>query len=125
MADRFRDPFGAVTTISYDKIYHLLLEWSEDALGNRTSILGYDFRHLTPLSVKDINDNIAEVALDASGLVTGSALRGKGDEADDFNGFEPDLDEATLDAFFADPVAHGADLLRNATSRFVYDVSRQ
>ena len=125
MADRFRDQFGAITKISYDKAYHLLLEWSEDALSNRTTVLSYDLRHLAAVSVKDINDNVTEAALDMLGLVAGTALRGKGDEADDLNGFEPDLDQATLDAFFADPVAHGADLLKNATSRFVYDVSRQ
>jgi RHS repeat-associated protein len=103
--------------------YFLLIEETTDALGNKTTVQDFDFRLLRPQSVKDINDNITDVSSDLLGLVVGTALRGKGSEADDLIGFNADLTQAEIDAYFANPAAQGAGLLQNASSRFVYDLT--
>lgn len=120
LPDRFVDPLGSTTTVHYFSNYHLLIDRTSDALNNVMSVMNFDFRFLQPQSVKDINDNLAEVSFDMLGLVVGTALRGKGNEADDLTGFQPDLAQPVIDAFLADPVTNGRALLQNATSRFVY-----
>ena len=64
------------------------------------------------------------MSFDIFGLVVGLALEGKGTEADDLTGFQPDLTQPQIDAFLNDPAANGAALLQNATSRFVYSFAR-
>jgi len=123
MPDRYIDPFGTVTNVKFYSDYFLLVQETTDALGNKTEVLNFDFRLLLPQSVKDINDNITDVSIDILGLVVGTALRGKGTEADDLIGFNADLTQAQIDAYFADPAGQAAALLQNATSRFVYDLS--
>lgn len=123
LPDSYVDPFGATTKVKFYSDYHLLLEETEDALGNKTTVEDFDFRLLQPQSVKDPNDNITELSFDTLGLVVGMALRGKGNEADDLAGFDPDLTQAEIDAFFGDPSAEGAALLQHASSRFVYDLT--
>lgn len=123
LPDRYVDPFGAQTAVKFYADYHLLLEETEDALGNTTRVQSFDFRVLQPQSIKDANENVSEVSFDVLGLVVGTALKGKGKEADDLASFHPDLTQAEIDAFFADPLAEGANLLQHATSRFVYDLN--
>jgi RHS repeat-associated protein len=123
LPDRYIDPFGTTTTVKFYSDYFLLIEETTDALLNKTTVLNFDFRLLRPQSVKDINDNITDVSSDILGLVVGTALRGKGSEADDLIGFNEDLTQPQIDAYFADPVAQGASLLQNASSRFVYDLT--
>ena len=121
LPDRYLDPFGATTTVKFYSDYHLLIEETEDALGNKTTVENFDFRLLQPQTVKDLNDNITELSFDVLGMVVGAAVKGKGNEADDLTGFNPDLTQAEIDAFYADPPAQGAALLGQASSRFVYD----
>jgi RHS repeat-associated protein len=123
LPDGFIDPFGNTTNIAYYADYHLLVQAVTDAIGNTTSVEAFDFRTLLPQLVKDANANLSEVRFDALGFVVGTALQGKGGEADDFAGFVVDLAAADIASFFADPVASGANLLQHATSRFVYDLS--
>jgi RHS repeat-associated protein len=78
-----------------------------------------------PQRIKDANDNFTEVRTDMRGLVAGSAVEGKGAEADDFTGFAADLSDADVSNFFGDPVTFGPSLLQHATKRFVYDFSTQ
>lgn len=118
---QYVDPFGNVTTLSYWSDYSLLISSLQDPLGNVTTVQTFDFTVLQPQAILDINQNISEVRFDRLGLVVGTALRGKGTEADDFTGFNTDLAQADIDNFFADPVTNGPALLKNATSRFVYD----
>jgi RHS repeat-associated protein len=144
---RFRDPFhtDAVSTessITYDRHDLLVLE-SRDALGNRVSvgqrlpsgdldpaIRGNDYRVLQARLVTDANGNRAEVAFDLLGLVAGTAEMGKPAPApvagDSLAVFEADLIQAQLDAFFdaADPHAVAPGLLKDATTRIVYDLDR-
>lgn len=122
LPDRFINPYGKATTAAVEVKYHMYIPVVQDPIGNQTSVVEYDFRVLKPTAMKDANDNISEVRFDILGLVVGTAQKGKGDEADDFNGFVEDLDEATINNFFNDPHAHGATLLQHATGRIVYDV---
>lgn len=123
LPDRYVDPFGEITKVTFYSDYHLLIQETEDALGNKTTVQSFDFRLLQPQLVKDQNKNLTEVSFDIFGLVVGTAVMGKGNEADDLTGFNPDLTQAEIDAFFNDPAAHGAALLQNASSRFVYDLT--
>jgi len=142
---RLRDPFGATTRITYDRApdlaappYDLLLLETEDALGNRVTVgerdaggvvrnSGNDYRVLQPRLITDPNGNRTEVAFDALGFVVATAARGKDDATgDNLNGFERDLTQSQLDAFHdaVDPHVPAASLLRNATTRVIYDVGR-
>jgi RHS repeat-associated protein len=122
--DTFLDPFGNKTTAHFYSDYQLLVDRVIDALGNETRVTAFDFRLLSPISVKDVNDNLSEASFDILGMVVGTAVKGKGTEADDLVGFVPDLSQAQIDAFLSDPLSHGAALLANATSRFVYDLTK-
>jgi RHS repeat-associated protein len=119
--DGYRDATGQLTKVRRWRDYHLMLAETEDALGNRVVIEEIDFRFLQPRQVLDANQNRSAVRYDRRGLVAGTALLGKGTEADDFEGFQPDLSPAEIAAFLADPEATAAGLLQHATSRFVYD----
>jgi hypothetical protein len=124
LPEKYIDPWGSETKIKYYADYHLLVEETEDMTGSITRVDNFDFRVLTPLSVRDLNDNITEVKLDLLGFVVGIANKGKGEEADDFAGFNSELSPAEIAAFFNDPVNCGPDLLHHASIRFVYDLSK-
>src|SRR5262249_31981723 len=117
----FHDARGSVTTATYYSDYHLVIESIVDAASNLQQVEAFDFRAVSPVRTRDANQNLVEVALDVRGLVTGTAVRGKGDEADDLDGFAADLSPAQIDAFFADPETNGPALIGDATTRFVYD----
>lgn len=123
LPDRYIDALGSSTSVRYFSTYHLLIDQITDALNNATTVLNFDFRFLEPQSLKDINDNIVDSAFDICGTTVGTAIRGKGNEADDLTGFQPDLPQPVIDAFLADPVTNGPALLQNATTRFVYSFS--
>ncbi len=120
---QFVDPFGNTSTVSYYADYQLLVAQVVDALGNTSSTPLFEWRVLAPQQIKDINDNLSEVRFDIRGSVVGTALLGKGAEADDFTGFVTDLTPAQIAQFFIDPATYGAALLQHATSRFIYDLS--
>jgi RHS repeat-associated protein len=117
----FHDAHGGTTTVTYYSDYHLFIESMTDAVGNLQHAEAFDFRVVSPVRTRDANANVVAVALDVRGLVTGTAVRGKGDQADDLVGFAADLSQAQIDAFFANPEATGPALIGHATTRFVYD----
>jgi RHS repeat-associated protein len=119
----FTDPFGATTTVTYYSNYFLFLQQTKDALENNSTVEKFDFRVLSPVRLKDMNANITEAAIDIMGLPAGMAMRGKGDEADDLDNFETDLTELQIRDFMNDPPAQAAQLLKQATTRIVYDFS--
>ena len=88
-----------------------------------------DYRVRQPRLVSDPNRNQTEVAFDTLGMVVGTAVMGKPlparAEGDTLGGFVSDLTQAQLDAFFAaaDPHTGAPALLRDATTRIVYDLS--
>ncbi|EPC01623.1 hypothetical protein L861_16525 [Litchfieldella anticariensis FP35 = DSM 16096] len=125
----YRDPLGAVTTVSYLAAF-TFLEATEDALGNRVTVEQFDFRTLSPRRLRDPNNNVSESLSDELGMVKVSAVFGKGGEADDLSGQQAQTsaaETATIDSFFnaADSnqlVTHGQSLLGHATTRYVYDL---
>jgi RHS repeat-associated protein len=116
------DPFGAVSRVDYDG-YAFLVAAAADAVGN-ISAAANDYRVLQPATVTDSNGNRSAVAFDALGLVTATALMGKASEllGDLLGGFAIDLDAATLQTQFADPLSGPAPILGNATTRILYDL---
>jgi RHS repeat-associated protein len=131
---RATDPFGQSTTFHYDQ-YTLLLEEAVDPLGNRVATIERDgqgaviarhndYRVLQPALVVDPNGNRVAVAVDALGLVVGTAIMGKAGESvgDRLAGFVTDLDETTIRGHFAQPLAAAQALLGQATSRVIYDL---
>lgn len=143
---RYRDPFhtNAVSTesfVTYDA-YDLLVEETRDALDNRVTVgerdvdatqplnHAQDYRVLQPAQVMDPNRNRSEVVFDALGMVVGTAVMGKPApapapvEGDSLIGFRPDLTQAEIDQFLADPKGSmAATLLAGATTRVVYDLT--
>jgi RHS repeat-associated protein len=126
---RYRDPFGQDTSVDIDANNLAIME-TRDALGNRITVNVNDYRVLQPRLVSDPNSNRTEVAFDTLGMVVGTAVMGKPlpapVEGDTLSGFVADLTQAQLDAFFdaADPHATAPGLLRDATTRIVYDLDR-
>ena len=130
---RFQDPFGQSTMVAYDK-YDLLLKEvrdplnnviasvTRDDLGNEVTTLNY--RVLQPYMVTDPNGNRSSVAFDAMGMVVGTAVMGKpGEKAgDSLEGFEPDLDDATIHEHIRNPLSNPHEILQKATNRLVYDL---
>jgi Insecticide toxin TcdB middle/C-terminal region/Insecticide toxin TcdB middle/N-terminal region/Salmonella virulence plasmid 65kDa B protein/FG-GAP-like repeat len=111
------DAFGGQQLTGYDP-HDLLVVESVDAAGNRISAEA-DYRVLQPRRLTDPNGNVTEVAFDALGYVTATAVAGKPGEAtgDTVDGLEADHTEDEVD-----PVGQAAELLGNATTRMVYDL---
>jgi len=125
LARRTTDSFGNSSTIDYDA-YNLLIVSIEDAMQNLVECTN-DYRVLRPNFLTDPNGNQAEVVFDALGMVVGSAVMGKPGEniGDSLSNFRPDLTQADIDSFYADP--HGPiakTLLGNASFRVVYDIGK-
>ena len=131
---RFTDPFGSTTVISYDR-YDLLVQQTRDPLGNlvtagernpagELTADGNDYRVLAPRLVSDPNRNRAAVAFDALGWVCGTAVMGKPEQrlGDSLDGMEPDPPAEVVQAYFADPFAHGHEILGQATTVLLYDL---
>ena len=121
---RYRDPFGNITTVSFDP-HDLAPVETIDAVGN-TARAEFDYRVLAPRLLTDPNGDRSEVAFDALGHVAGTAVMGKTGEhmGDSLAGFEPDLSAFRLEAFLDDPHGSALGLLHDATTRIVYDVER-
>lgn len=137
LPERYTDPFDNQTTLTYDGKYDLFIQSSTDTLGNQTSVfvdpkLGvrFDYRVLSPVELEDINGNRNEVWYDLLGNVVAAAIKGKGTEADNLNGYtdelaNPDLAEL-LTHFDLPPLTadqlnqHFSPVLGNATNRFLY-----
>ncbi|MEU1192737.1 SpvB/TcaC N-terminal domain-containing protein [Streptomyces sp. NPDC005859] len=135
---RFHDPYGAVTTVSYDP-YDLLAQETTDVRGNQVTVgerrpegtlWRNDYRVLAPALITDPNGNCAAAAFDTLGLVTGTAITGKArpggaDEpvGDSLAGFEPDLPEEVVRAHLAQPLRDPLALLGSASTRLLYDIN--
>ncbi|MCP4378801.1 MAG: toxin, partial [bacterium] len=133
---RFLDPFGQTTSIQFDG-YDLQTLETTDPLGNKVTAgerdsnnnitSKIDYRVLQPALVTGPNGNRSEVAFDTLGLVAGTAVMGKTGEnkGDSLAGFQADLAQNEIDAFFADPKGQiAATLLGGASTRIIYDESR-
>jgi len=137
---RYRSPFHTAaapteTVVGFDP-YDLLIAETRDALGNVSTVVTtddtgssavrIDYRVLQPYWMTDPNGNRVRVAFDALGLVTGTAVMGKGlpaaAEGDSLTGFEADLNDSVALAHLADPLAAPRDILGRASTRLVYDL---
>ncbi len=131
LPERYTDPFGNPTVLNYDP-RDLYIQSSTDPLLNVTSIGKFDFRVLAPAQLKDINDNISEVAFDALGLPVAMAIRGKGpgntNESGDIlpSNYKADLAESDILDLFTKPYSAttAKDLLSTTTARFVYSFGK-
>jgi len=139
---RFRDPFhtNAIPTetfATYDSHNLLLLE-SRDAVGNRTTVgernaanvivtTGNNYRVLQSELVMDPNRNRTAIRFDALAMVVGKAVMGKPlpapPEGDLLTpDFVADLTEAEVLDHLTNPLTAPQNILRSATTRFVYDL---
>lgn len=134
MSLRFHNPYGAITTVRYDR-YDLLSQRMRDAVGNLITVgdrdendrlvtSGNDYRVLQPRLVMDANRNRAAVAFDALGMVVGTAVMGKPEEhlGDSLDGFIADPDDRLISNYLSNPLEDPYALLQNATTRLVYDL---
>ena len=122
---RFRNPFDQTATVEYDT-HDLLIVRTTDPLENIVTARN-DYRVLSPEMFTDPNGNRSAVAFDVLGLVAGAAVMGKELEiaGDSLEGFQSQLTQSQIDAFFADPRGPIAtELLGPATSRVIYDETR-
>jgi RHS repeat-associated protein len=126
LSNRFQDAFGNISQTTYDP-YDLLVEQVVDPLGNTIRAVN-DYRTLQPEMITDPNGNHTQVAFDILGMVVGTAIMGKAPgaavECDSLRAFEADLSQAQVDGFFeaADPHIAATALLKDATTRIVYDL---
>ncbi|MBK7821329.1 MAG: hypothetical protein IPJ61_09670 [Tessaracoccus sp.] len=126
---RYRNPFHTIgtpteSTVDFDP-HDLQPVASADALGNTTRA-ELDYRTLSPSAVTGPNGERTAVAFDALGMVVATATMGRvagAPQGDTLGGVEPLLTEAETRAAFADPLAAPSDLLGDATTRLVYDLS--
>lgn len=131
LPERYTDPFGNVTILEYDP-RDLFVASSTDAMANTTRVTHFDYRVLAPREMQDINNNLSEVFFDVLGLPTAMAVKGKGDEGDNLEGFDntpanqartqPNLTDlrAFFDAANLDEV-QARNWLGNASARHIYD----
>ncbi|WP_211450787.1 SpvB/TcaC N-terminal domain-containing protein [Collimonas antrihumi] len=123
---RIRNPFADSSFVDYAN--DLFPAKTRDPLGNSVEAL-HDYRVLQAKQLTDPNGNRSFVAFDAFGLAVATAVRGKsnealGDSLDDFGDFDANPSLLQLQSFAARPADFKAALLKNATSRFVYDLDR-
>ena len=132
---RYLDPYGSLTSVSYDS-HDLLLVETCDPVGNRVTAgvrdaagrlvrAGNDYRVLKPVLLMDANRNLSAAAFDALGMVVGTAVMGKPEHGtgDSLEGFEPDLTDSMIAAYCIDPLAAGDLLLQGATRRVLLDLT--
>lgn len=102
LPEHYRDPFGAITTVSYDR-RDLFVETSTDAAGNTVAVERFDYRVLAPQAIRDPNGSRSAARFDLLGVPTATAISGGAGEGDTL----PDpadpilhLDRAALERFF-------------------------
>jgi RHS repeat-associated protein len=139
LPDQFSDPFGKVTTLTYDgqaaaadRRYLLFVQSSTDSLGNTRSVDQFDYRVLSPALLRDTNDNINAALYDALGFPVVTAQLGKvaadgssesGETLAQFTADDLNPGLAALAGFFTAPAFDGQQARRwlgKATARFVY-----
>ncbi len=132
--ERFIDPWNVETSVAFWDNTYLLPKSTTDALGNTSTILGYNWHNLQPVAMKDANNNISEILYDALGMAVAMALKGK-DNGTEGDSLLIDLDDDKLidvdgstdlvnqAAFWQDPDTYAEELLQHASWRCVYDWS--
>ncbi len=121
LPERYTDPFGNVTTLTFDN-HDLYIKESTDPANNTVSVTNFDYRVLAPLEMQDVNGNLSEVAFDILGVPAAVAVKGKNNEGDNLKDLPLELEEAELRAFFTGEYdeAQARTWLDNATARHIY-----
>lgn len=136
-ADRFFlpvthvDATGAETVMTWEPNRLLYMLTVTDPLGNASQVEAFNWRLLQPRRTRDLNDNLSAVCHDELGRVKAQAVLGKGAEADSLLGHTehtPDAERDLIQQYLAagttaDLQAIGAQLLQQASVRYVYDFS--
>ena len=125
----YTDPYGTVTEVAYYKDYYIFIESTTNALGSTQKVQQFNFRALSPQIMKDINGNFTASLTDELGLVKGTAMLGKGNDADHLETLDEITDDAELELknnfFNAEDseslTIKGKELLKGASTRFVYN----
>lgn len=131
-AQAYQDPFAAKTAVSYYQNYFMMIDSSTDAFGNTEKVERFNFRNLSPSKMRDMNDNISQVLIDELKMTKAMALFGKSNEADNLDGlteYSTESEEEDVKAYFTfsntnDLRSSARKLLKNASTRFVYDFHR-
>ncbi len=136
----YTDPWGNETSVIYWSAYHLLPQSVTDALGNVTQVSAYDWHTLQPVELMDTNENISQMAYDALGMPSATAISGKGTEADylEYNSSNPLIPGCAEDDLYVDELydildgiqsgsieATAAKVLGKATWRCIYNLDTQ
>jgi RHS repeat-associated protein len=133
------DALGTSWLVNYYKDYFLMIQSVEDNIvHNKTSADSFNFRSLSPILLRDINDNLSAVIIDELGMVKASAILGKDldqngipelEICDNLTGITEITDAAestAIQAYFqiqdSNLLATSAkNLLQHATTRFLYN----
>ncbi len=126
---KYQDPFGADTSVSFYKDYFLMMDKVTDALGKEVRAMDFNFRTLSPMRMQDANNNLSGILLDEIGSVKAVAVMGKGNEADSLEGiteFTDQVERTLISEYFVEGDSallevKARALLQKATTRFVYD----
>ncbi|MEL7124383.1 MAG: toxin TcdB middle/C-terminal domain-containing protein, partial [Bacteroidota bacterium] len=141
----YTNPKGSKTQTFYDPLF-LFENRILDPIGNQTDVLEFDYRTLSAIRTRDINDNISSTVVDELGLPKATAIEGKdnnndnqGEEADHLSGItsitEP-AEQNLIDNFMATALVNDTcnytqlrniakQLLQNATSRMLYNFEQR
>jgi len=121
----YLDPFGNPTTVSFDVDNFLLAVKVEDRIGNVVAVDRTDYRLLKPSVITDANQNRSMMAFDVLGMVVGTAVMGKEEpatqEGDNLDGFNSILTTKEILDHIANPENNPDFILKNATTRLLYD----
>ena len=123
---RYKNPFGNTTIVTFDLENFLLIVKVEDPIGNVVTVGGMDYRLLQPFLVTNPNQNRSMVAFDVLGMVVGMAVMGKPDpanpEGDNLDHFNSNLTTKEIRDHIIVPLNDPHSILRNATTRMIYDL---
>lgn len=128
----YESVLGARTLVRYHDSECLMMESVEDAFGNVTRVLGFDWRNLSPVRIEDANGNVSASVTDELGMLAAYADCGKDGGVDSLEGFSPEDmegEDAMVRSFFEakdypeiEKIAR--QLLRSASVRYVYLIDR-
>jgi RHS repeat-associated protein len=138
LPEAYTDAFDNTTILQYDTRDLYIQSSSAPAVNsshgpviNTTRIQRFNYRVLAPEVMEDMNANSSEVIFDTLGNPVASAIKGKGDEGDNLDGFVDGIDDALLDLAFNERIQFFTEenfnteaavrFLGNATTRSVYD----
>lgn len=125
----YEDAFGTVTTVEYYKDYYLFVNKTTNAIGLSDEVQEFNFRTLQPEVMVDVNGNKSQCITDELGMVKAVALLGKGEEADNLDGYSEitsDNEQMIIEQLLTEEESIiisslAKQLLQGASMRYIYD----